>query len=114
MATCSRILAWIIPWTEELGGLQFMGSPEVGHDCKHTHIIHTDKSEAFRADLSFSVLSLSAQQLSNQPHKTFIEEALIGWQAPWCSSTFFYELNEESSPCPFDALASLRQEEPRG
>ena len=26
MATYSRILAWKIPWTEELGGLQSMGS----------------------------------------------------------------------------------------
>ena len=26
MATHSRILAWRIPWTEEPGGLQFMGS----------------------------------------------------------------------------------------
>ena len=25
MATCSIILAWTIPWTEELGGLQLMG-----------------------------------------------------------------------------------------
>ena len=25
MATYSSILAWEIPWTEELGGLQFMG-----------------------------------------------------------------------------------------
>ena len=25
MATCSSILAWRIPWTEELGGLQSMG-----------------------------------------------------------------------------------------
>ena len=32
MATHSRILAWRIPWTEELGGLQFMGSQRVGHD----------------------------------------------------------------------------------
>ena len=23
--TCSSILIWKIPWTEELGGLQFMG-----------------------------------------------------------------------------------------
>ena len=27
-ATCSSILAWKIPWTEELGRLQFMGSQE--------------------------------------------------------------------------------------
>ena len=33
MATHSTILAWIIPWTEELGGLQYMGSQRVGHDC---------------------------------------------------------------------------------
>ena len=26
MATCSSILAWRIPWTEEPGGLRFMGS----------------------------------------------------------------------------------------
>ena len=26
------ILAWIIPWTEESGGLQSLGSQRVGHD----------------------------------------------------------------------------------
>ena len=32
MATHSSILAWKIPWTEESGGLQSMGSQKVGHD----------------------------------------------------------------------------------
>ena len=32
MATHSSILAWKIPWTEELGGLQSVGSQRVGHD----------------------------------------------------------------------------------
>ena len=32
MATHSSILAWEIPWTEEPGRLQFMGSQRVGHD----------------------------------------------------------------------------------
>ena len=32
MATHSSILAWEIPWTEEPGGLQSMGSESVGHD----------------------------------------------------------------------------------
>ena len=32
MATHSRILAWKIPWTEEPGRLQSMGSQRVGHD----------------------------------------------------------------------------------
>ena len=32
MATHSSILAWKIPWTEELGWLLSMGSQRVGHD----------------------------------------------------------------------------------
>ena len=32
MATHSSILAWEIPWTEEPGGLQSMGSQKVRHD----------------------------------------------------------------------------------
>ena len=32
MAARSSILAWRIPWTEEPGGLQSMGSQRVGHD----------------------------------------------------------------------------------
>ena len=32
MAAHSSILAWEIPWTEEPGGLQSMGSQRVGHD----------------------------------------------------------------------------------
>ena len=31
MATHSSILAWSIPWTEEPGGLQSMGSQRVRH-----------------------------------------------------------------------------------
>ena len=31
MATHSSIFAWEIPWTEEPGGLQSMGSQRVGH-----------------------------------------------------------------------------------
>ena len=32
MATHSSFLAWRIPWTEEPGWLQSMGSQKVGHD----------------------------------------------------------------------------------
>ena len=32
MATHSRTVAWKIPWTEEPGRLQSMGSQRVGHD----------------------------------------------------------------------------------
>ena len=40
MATPSSILAWRIPWTEEPGGLQSMGSQKVGRNWEtntHTH-----------------------------------------------------------------------------
>ena len=32
-----NILAWTVPWTEEPGGLQFMGSQRVGHDSAYMH-----------------------------------------------------------------------------
>ena len=32
MATHSSILAWRIPWTEDPGGLQFIGSQRIRHD----------------------------------------------------------------------------------
>ena len=34
MATHPSILAWRIPWTEELGGLWSMGSQRVGHSWR--------------------------------------------------------------------------------
>ena len=39
MATHSNILAWRVPWTEEPGGLQSIGSQRVGHNRigRHTH-----------------------------------------------------------------------------
>ena len=37
MATCSSILAWEIPWTEEPGGLQSIGLQRVRHDWATEH-----------------------------------------------------------------------------
>ena len=38
MATRSSTLAWRIPWTEEPGGLQPMGSRRIKHDQAYEHI----------------------------------------------------------------------------
>ena len=43
MATHSNILTWRIPWTEEPGGLQSIGSQRVGQNrsdraCMHTRL----------------------------------------------------------------------------
>ena len=61
MATHSSILAWRIPWTEEPGGLLFMGSQRVGHDwATNTNNILTFKS------------ALKFEFLLNYFHSTFI------------------------------------------
>ena len=59
----SRILAWRRPWTEELGGLQFMGSQRVGHDWVtntharvHTCTATTPREETTGLNRSFGVL----------------------------------------------------------
>ena len=38
MASCSSILTWKVPCTEEPGGLQSIGSQRIAHDyvCTHT------------------------------------------------------------------------------
>ena len=45
MTTDSSILAWRIPWTEEPGGLQFMGSQRIRHDwaIKRHHLLWLKK-----------------------------------------------------------------------
>ena len=67
MATPSSILAWEIPWTEEPGGLQSMGSQSVGHK-------HTRKPEAQR----------------EVPHQeaqgSFIPPLLLNLSHPWLMS----------------------------
>ena len=48
MATHSSILAWEIPWTEELGGPQPMGlQKRVRHDLatKQNKLLHTSESQ---------------------------------------------------------------------
>ena len=57
MATHSSILAWRIPWTEEPGGLQSMGSQSVGYDWA-TELNWTDalSNQISRSVMSDSVL----------------------------------------------------------
>ena len=48
MATHSRILAWRIPWTEERGGLQSIGSQRAGHDDGRTNTWFEEPSLEFQ------------------------------------------------------------------
>ena len=45
VAPHSSTLAWKIPWTEEPGRLQSMGSQRVGHDFTFTFHFHTLEKE---------------------------------------------------------------------
>ena len=75
MATHSSMLAWEIPWTEELCGLQSMGSQSFRHDLNdgaHTQT-HT-KSVAGGADLLSHTVGKQASQslLSFPPSLSFL------------------------------------------
>ena len=53
MATCSNTLAWEIPWTEETGGLQSMGSQRIRHD-----LVTKQQNRALERQISFRFLYL--------------------------------------------------------
>ena len=45
MVTCPSVLAWTIPWTEEPGGPQSIGSQRVGHDLHDLACTHAQVTE---------------------------------------------------------------------
>ena len=51
MATHCSILAWRIPWAEEPGGLQSMGTQRVGHDWVTKHSITVSVLDTFHHSL---------------------------------------------------------------
>ena len=63
MAPHSSTLAWKIPWTEEPGRLQSMGSRRVRHDCK------------------LSVQSLGQGDLPEKEMAT--HSSILAWEIPW-------------------------------
>ena len=67
MAPHSSTLAWIIPWTEEPGGLQPMGSLRVGHDWA----------------TSFSLFIFMHWRRKWQPTPVFLPEESQGREAWW-------------------------------
>ena len=85
MATHSRILAWKIPWTEEPGGLQPMGSQRLRHDWasnttqQYAYLIKKKHAGDFPGDpevkiiyflLGAQVWSLVWELRSHMPHGT--------------------------------------------
>ena len=65
MATHSRTLAWKIPWTEEPGGLQSMGSRRVRHDWA----------------ISLSLFTFMHWKRKWQPTPVFLPGESEGWRS---------------------------------
>ena len=59
MATCSQILAWSIPWTEEPGGLQSTGMQRVGHDSGTNTFIYLNGGESLTLVLNLVLMPSS-------------------------------------------------------
>ena len=53
MATHSRIFSWRIPWTEEPGRLEYMGSQRVGHDRVTNTLTFTLSYEQWKSTEGF-------------------------------------------------------------
>ena len=55
MATCSRILAWRIPWTEEPGGPQSTGPQRAGQDWATEHVAVWPTSPEYSQEVAVSL-----------------------------------------------------------
>ena len=88
----SSILAWEIPWTEESGGLQSMGSQQVRHNGAHTHTLPSKRHVVTQScptlcdPWALVQQALLSVDFSRQEHwgdhsseqiKTFLENALM-------------------------------------
>ena len=68
MAPHSSTLAWKIPWMEEPGRLQSMGSQRVGHDSDFTFTFHfhtLEKEMATHSVLAWKILGTGEPRLSS-------------------------------------------------
>ena len=67
LATYSSILAWRNPWTEEPGGLQFIGSQRIGHNWSYLACTHCrrqlGKAEVLKCNPSITLWSLEKMQI---------------------------------------------------
>ena len=67
MATHSSLLAWRVPWTEEPGGLQSMGSQRVGRDLATTwQCNHITTNLGWGALKPTEIYSLTFQKAKSQ------------------------------------------------
>ena len=100
MATHSSILAWRIPWTQEPGGLQSMGSQKVGHSwmTKHSTQLEQNRDVLECVEVHFMKSGAKVQQL--QRHWTVL------WKVTKNESSSSLPLLDSSLWVPSAHLAS--------
>ena len=77
MATHSRILVWEIPWTEEPGGLQSMGSQKVRHDLAAKQSIHTHTDKHTHTHIHFQPSKYSQSQQTLLPCGQWLQYEIL-------------------------------------
>ena len=87
MATHSSVLAWRIPWTEEPGGLQSMGSQSqsgLSHwTCTHAHLSRLSMRRTYALSLDLNCASSAA--VSSDP-KAFLPQGPSFCETRWLLS----------------------------
>ena len=91
MATHSSTLAWKIPWMEEPGGLQSMGSQRVGHDWATFDFTFTFHS-VIRTWLQQQELQMTTFNLTkpNNPSQVFLFKIPLKYRRLSWKSKFWY------------------------
>ena len=101
MATHCSILALTVPWTEEPGGLQFMGLQRVRHGWA-TNTITTKQIIVLFWISASTYLSTVTQDLGQGGRRLAFQLALslTKWACPWLrwGPGFAYLSNEKSEP----------------
>ena len=92
MATHSSTLGWRIPWTEEPGGLQSMGSHRVGHNwacmyvCMYVYVCICMLSNWGAGEGSWESLGQQEDQTSQSYRKLALNINWTDWR--WSFNTF--------------------------
>ena len=105
MATHSSVLVWRIPWTEEPGRLQSMGSQRVGHDRARTHT-HTRTILCLQNVLS----CLTAQDAIKYKLEMIgvLNTALVERKKVKCDLGQSHHFSDPQVPQPQDTLQMLK------
>ena len=100
MVTHSSILAWRIPWTEEPGRLQSMGSQGVGHDWNDLAPMYPPPQSN---SLEIALLTTNAYSSRHFIYvwiNVFIIHSRLYWMYIWYAGHIAFLAIKRHSPCP--------------